>query len=100
MKSKKAQSNMWWIIIAAVIALIVMIILMVMFVDKSRGVEQGISGCESKGGICVSGGICPSSTLKTTTFDCAEGFDCCIGSPKSSNCQETVVDSTGKVWCK
>ena len=52
--AKKASANMWWIIIGAVIALVVMIILMVMFTGKTQPLEQGLSDCEGKGGVCVS----------------------------------------------
>ena len=49
---KKAQQNMFWIVIGAVIALVVMIILIVMFTGKTGALETGLLDCESKGGIC------------------------------------------------
>ncbi len=82
--SKKASANMWWIIIGAVIALVVMIILMVMFTDKGQSVESGLSGCESKGGVCSSiQGVCPAKSLESGTFSCKnDGETCCIGAPQ------------------
>ena len=80
-QSKKASADMWWIIIGAVIALVVMIILMVMFTGKTRPLEEGLSACESKGGVCSSLD-CPKGTLSSSSFDCNEG-SCCIGVPKT-----------------
>ncbi len=51
--SKKAQQNMFWIVIGAVIALVVMIILIVMFTGKTGALEGGLLDCQSKGGICT-----------------------------------------------
>ena len=100
---KKASADMWWIIIGAVIALVVMIILMVMFTGKTQPLEQGLSACESKGGVCVdSNGDCPKNTLSSPVFNCAVGQQCCIGSPipaDGGNCEETVFGN-GKYWCK
>jgi len=67
---KKANANMWWIIIGAVVALVVMIVLMVMFQDKSQRVSIGLLDCESKGGTC------------TDTPDCKENLK---GSISKSN---------------
>ena len=78
---KKADANMWWIIIGAVIALVVLIVLMVIFTSKTQPLEQGLSDCEGKGGVCTSTGKCPDNTLRASTFDCPSG-KCCIGSPK------------------
>lgn len=77
---------MWWIIIGAVIALVVMIILMMIFTGKTADLEKGLSGCESKGGICISANIytsngCPVRTVKVN-FECAVDSDvCCLGMP-------------------
>jgi hypothetical protein len=81
--NKKASANMWWIIIGAVIALVVMIILMVMFTGKTQPLEQGLSACENKGGVCSSNSDCPSNTLSSGAFGCEKaGESCCIGAPK------------------
>jgi len=109
--NKKASANMWWIIIGAVIALVVMIILMVMFSGKSNKLESGLSGCESKGGICVQGKNCPKSTLSASTFDCNKaGYElCCLGNPKEHDsskepyevgeCSGPIIASNGKKYC-
>lgn len=81
--NKRASANMWWIIIGAVIALVVMIILMVMFTGKTQPLEQGLSACQGKGGVCVTSGTdCPINTFKSSAFDCSQNQDCCIGAPK------------------
>jgi len=104
---KRASANMWWIIIGAVIALVVMIILMVMFTGKSAKLESGLSGCESKGGICVpnSDNGCPKGSLSATTFDCKSNSElCCLGNPKetdttSEDC-DPVKATNGKSYCR
>ena len=82
--NKKADANMWWIIIGAVIALVVLIILMVIFTTKTGKLEGGLSECGGKSGVCVSsGGNCPMSTLQSSAFTCSNPSEkCCIGSPK------------------
>ena len=81
---KKADANIWWIIIGAVIALVVLVVLLVIFTKSTGKLESGLSGCESKGGICVStGSSCPQNSLKSSAFDCIGGKDCCLGAPKS-----------------
>lgn len=107
--NKKASSNMWWIIIGAVIALVVMIVLMVMFTGKTKPLEEGLSDCGSKGGICVPGGAeCPERTLSSSTFSCTEGRQCCVGVPldcsdNPTKCQAPrtclFYDSVGKSYC-
>jgi hypothetical protein len=78
---KRASANIWWIIIGAVIALVVMVILMVMFTSRTQPLEQGLTGCESKGGVCVNEGEdCPQNTFSSSAFTCNPG-GCCIGSP-------------------
>jgi len=86
--SRKADANMWWIIIGAVIALIVLIILLVMFTGKTSGLERGLSDCEGKGGVCANSGECPQNTLSSSAFSCTESRVCCIGTPK-----ECIFDS-------
>jgi hypothetical protein len=83
--NKKASANMWWIIIGAVIALVVMIVLMVMFTQKTAGLETGISACEGKGGLCISGQTPPNGMVYSGIFECSEGGKCYIGSPKKCN---------------
>jgi hypothetical protein len=82
--NKKADANMWWIIIGAVIALVVLIILMLIFTGKTGKLEGGLSDCSGKGGVCVTtGGPCPVYTLASSAFSCtAAGDKCCIGTPK------------------
>ena|SRR3989338_2354553 len=104
--NKKADANMWWIIIGAVIALVVLIVLMVIFTTKTGRLGEGLSDCEGKSGVCVSTSTdaCPSGTLSTSAFDCKSGEKCCLGSPKpftgvTEGCTESVTAS-GKQWCK
>ena len=102
--SKKGSSEMWWIIIGAVIALVVLIILIVMFTGKTNKLEGGLSGCESKGGICVvdTNDGCPGMTLQTSAFECPTDYPlCCLGSPKdtTTGCTDTISGSR-KDWCK
>ena len=104
MKGRKASANMWWIIIGAVIALVVMIILMVMFTSKTQAVEGGLTDCEGKGGICISGenNPCPDNTLSSSAFSCTNSAKCCLGSPKefvAGECNNVVSDLEGKRWC-
>ncbi len=107
MKAKKADANMWWIIIGAVVALVVMIVLMVMFTGRTQPLEAGMSSCEGKGGICISGdnAVCPGRTLQSTAaFTCKTSGDvCCIGSPKKcpDECSGATcaIDRSGKSWC-
>ena len=81
--NRKADANMWWIIIGAVIALVVLVILMVIFTTKTNKLEGGLSDCEGKGGVCVlSGSDCPQQTLRSGAFACSTGQECCLGSPK------------------
>ena len=50
---RKADANMWWIIIGAVIALVVLIIMMVIFTGKTNPLVNELLTCESKGGNCL-----------------------------------------------
>lgn len=81
--NKKADANMWWIIIGAVIALVVLIILLIMFTSKSGKLEGGLLDCESKGGICLDQSqTCPENTIKSFAFSCTENKICCLSSLK------------------
>ena|SRR3989338_1395493 len=81
-KMKKGSADMWWIIIGAVIALVVMIVLMVMFAGKTGGLESGLSDCEGKGGLCISGKVPPIGMVYSSIFECGDAGKCYIGSPK------------------
>ncbi len=80
---KKADANMWWIIIGAVIALVVMVVLMVLFTEKTTVVEGGLLDCESKGGTCVGEKTCRSAYQGTVSsaFKCLDKAkpECCFG---------------------
>lgn len=80
---KKADANMWWIIIGAVIALVVMVVLMIMFTDKTTTVEGGLLDCESKGGTCVGETTCRINYQGTVSsaFTCPDKAkpECCFG---------------------
>lgn len=83
--NKKADANMWWIIIGAVIALVVLIVLLVIFTSKSGKLEGGLLDCASKGGECVAEDKCVTvnSDGTTTKGTIASAFDC---SDKSTKC--------------
>ncbi|MBI2668534.1 hypothetical protein HYX14_01700 [Candidatus Woesearchaeota archaeon] len=68
---RKADANMWWIIIGAVIALVVLIVLMVIFTGKVNPLSLEIASCESKGGECVSSTECKQDQgIISTAFEC------------------------------
>lgn len=98
--NKKADANMWWIIIGAVIALVVLIILMLIFTGKTGKLESGLSDCSGKGGVCVmTGGPCPVYTLESSAFGCTTAGDkCCIGTPKK--CSLTGADCGDDEKCE
>lgn len=87
--NKKADANMWWIIIGAVIALVVLIVLLVIFTSKSGKLESGILDCKSKGGECIfetqctgknsDGSIIPNVVSGTVAiaFDCTDKTTVC-----------------------
>ncbi|MBT4604497.1 hypothetical protein HOC01_02565 [archaeon] len=79
---RKAQSNMFWIIIGAVIALVVMVVLILMFTSKSNVLEIGLLDCGSKGGSCE---YEDSNDCKTrgggtwsSAFECEGTSGCCF----------------------
>ncbi|MEW5897473.1 MAG: hypothetical protein AB1668_07295 [Nanoarchaeota archaeon] len=82
-KSKRADANMWWIIIGAVIALVVLIVLLIMFTGRSGRLEGGLMDCESKGGKC--GLLKEECTSKekggtwSEAFECPDKSGCCFG---------------------
>ena len=57
-KMKKAEANMWWVIIGAVLAIVVMVVLLVMFGEGTKKVSVGLSECVSKLGKCVDKDTC------------------------------------------
>ena len=69
--SKKAQQNMFWIVIGAVIALVVMIILIVMFTGKTGALEGGLLDCQSKGGVCE---YTSEDCKKSDSFSKTDGY--------------------------
>ncbi len=90
--NKKADANMWWIIIGAVIALVVLVILMLLFTTKTTKLEGGLLDCQSKGGECIAETACstpPAGENKGTVskaFDCSNppGSVCCFRTTKAS----------------
>ncbi len=88
---KRGDANIWWIIIGAVIALVVLIVMMLIFTGKTQPLQQGLSNCEGKGGICVpSNDGCPRNTLSASAFDCDSGGKCCIGTAKKCTSGSTT----------
>jgi len=73
---RKAQSNMWFIVVAAVLAVIVLIVLVIFFGSGTDKVATGLSECEGKLGSCEFPGDCKGSVTKA--FECADGKECCI----------------------
>ncbi len=73
--TKKADSQMWWIIIGAVIALVVLVVLLLIFTDKIKLLKDDLSDCQSKGGICVES--CTSGTT-SKSFTCPDKKICCF----------------------
>ena len=82
-KRKKAEANMWWIIIGMVMALVVLIIVLVFFTDRQATLNLELFNCESKGGDCLpedtANSVCKSQNGKiSTTFGCPQKSKCCI----------------------
>ncbi len=78
---KKADANMWWIIIGAVIALVVLIVLMLIFTGRTQPLQQGLSECKGKGGECVRQDTCETEKngLVTSAFTCpTPEEECCF----------------------
>ena len=92
---KRGSSEMWWIIIGAVIALVVLIILIMMFTGKVGPLNEGLSECEGKGGVCSSNSICPKGTLSSDAFDCKDSGSCCLGAPKECTTNQEVCGTAG-----
>ena len=82
--NKKADANMWWIIIGAIIALVVLVILMLIFTGSSTKLNIGLMDCESKGGSCkASSAECLNQDGEEGTTSSA--FSCEEKLPKASN---------------
>ena len=87
--NRTAEAEMWWIIIGAVVALIVVVVLLMIFAERTGAARQGLSSCESKGGICsAQQGDCPQGTLKASVFECPAEGECCIGNPERCSLTE------------
>ncbi len=82
--NKKADANMWWIIIGAVIALVVLVILMLLFTSKTGRLESGLLDCKSKGGNCDFSDPKQCVGTVSSAFDCTGelGKVCCFPSKK------------------
>lgn len=73
---KKAEANMWWVIIGAVLAIVVMVVLLTFFGRGTETVASGLSECESKLGQCVPEKTCQGTV--TGIFECQEDQECCF----------------------
>ena len=86
--NRKADANMWWIIIGAVIALIVMIVLMTIFTGGTTKVGKGLLDCEGQGGSCDFSTVQLCKDAEGTpskSFECPgkpEDYPCCFGTTK------------------
>ncbi len=90
--NRTAEAEMWWVVIGAVVALVVVIVLLVIFTERTSSARQGLSSCESKGGICsTQQGECPRGTLKASVFECPADRDCCIGNPQRCSSTESCT---------
>ncbi len=74
--NKKADANMWWIIIGAVIALVVLVILMLLFTSKTTKLEGGLLDCQSKGGECIAETACLNPPAGENKGTVSQAFDC------------------------
>ena len=84
-RMKKAQANMFWVIIGAVLAIIVLVVLVYFFGRGTEKVALGLSECESKLGKCVSKDICEKDGGSVTgLFECSQGEVCCFGLKKQT----------------
>jgi len=88
----RAASEIFWIVMVAVLVLVVLAIMLWFFTSKSAILQQGLTACDSKGGVCIEEATkaslpCPTSTYSTPAFECGTGKLCCLGLPK---------DCTGK----
>lgn len=93
--NRKADANMWWIIIGAVIALVVLIVLMVIFTGKTTDLGGGLSECEGKSGVCVDPNLgCPQKTVSSSAFECKNNQKCCIGLPKKCSTNQECGEKT------
>lgn len=78
---KKAEANMWWVIIGAVLAVVVLMVLLTFFGRGTETVAEGVSKCESKLGKCLDKAEClkgGGSVTDADLFECKEGV-CCYG---------------------
>lgn len=75
---KKAEMNMWWVIMGGVAVMVMVIILIIIF---SGGVEKGQKGlfsCISKGGSCKSLDDCvKEGGSPDETFQCSKPDELC-----------------------
>ncbi len=86
---KKAEADMWWIIVGALLVLVVVVVLLTLFGRGTQKAEQGLSACETTGGTCVSESTCgkgkEGGTL-STLFECSDldgqKRECCFGMKK------------------
>ncbi len=79
-RMKKAQANMFWVIIGAVLAMIVLVVLLVFFGRGTEKVAIGLLECESKLGKCVPKETCQGSV--TGAFECPAEQECCFAVKK------------------
>lgn len=104
--NRKADANMWWIIIGAVIALVVLIILLVIFTGKTNALEWGLLDCNNKGGTCIlSGGQDKSLDCKnigksySSLFSCSDNKICCLGTAKEKDATCTKPEECASGTC-
>ncbi len=88
--NKKAQSHMWFIIIAAVAAIITLVVVVFLFTRGTQKAETSLSACETAGGECVGAGTCRDIERGTPfpSLECTEdgrpdpNKECCLGIKK------------------
>jgi hypothetical protein len=89
--NKKADANMWWIIIGAIIALVVLVILMLIFTGSTNKLNLGLMDCESKGGTCSMN----AEGCKNAEGTVSHAFDCPKEKEQSSGIIDKLFSSSG-----
>lgn len=80
---KKAQGNIWWVIIGAAIAILVLIISIFLITSRYKGFSNATSSCNQRGGFCCKGvsvngesSCTTGGTCSITDYIAIPGTDC------------------------
>ena len=80
-KNRKAQTNMWWVILGAVLVIVIVAVLLIIFGKGADKGQSGFFGCLGKGGTCTSLEECTSGGGTPS-----EAFEC----PKDTSGQDQI----------